>query len=169
MPKRNFETSVPSPPNEAVLKASSFTTPKESPGFLLWQLSNGWQRRIRNELDQYGLTHSQFVLLAGISWLNRMGTGTTQVELARHSHMDVVTTSQILRLLEKKGLVVRNKHLADSRAKSLTLTASANVLLGEAISCVEQADHEFFEPLGDDLAAFQAAMTRLIAAVSDES
>ncbi len=169
MSKRKSDNSSSASLDENALDASSFTTPKESPGFLLWQLSNSWQRRIRNELDQYGLTHSQFVLLAGIAWLNRLGSGITQVELARHSQMDVVTTSQTLRLLEKKGLVVRSEHREDSRAKSLSLTAEAEALLGKAIGSVERADHEFFEPLGKNLPEFQSSMARLIAAVSESS
>ena len=38
--------------------------PAESPGFLLWKISNAWQRRLRVALQPYELTHSQFVLLA---------------------------------------------------------------------------------------------------------
>lgn len=47
-----------------------FASPDDSPGFLLWQVSNLWQRKMKAELSDLGLTHVQFVLLAGIVWLN---------------------------------------------------------------------------------------------------
>jgi len=31
---------------------------EESSGFLLWQVTNLWQREIKKALDEFGLTHS---------------------------------------------------------------------------------------------------------------
>ena len=42
-----------------------FESPDDSPGFLLWQVTNLWQRRIRAALEPLGLTHVQFVFVAG--------------------------------------------------------------------------------------------------------
>ena len=46
-----------------------FEKPEESTGFLLWQVTNLWQREIKKALEKYGLTHSQFVLIASMYWL----------------------------------------------------------------------------------------------------
>ncbi len=35
----------------------SVKKPEESSGFLLWQVTNLWQREIKKALEQYGLTH----------------------------------------------------------------------------------------------------------------
>src|SRR3546814_15453085 len=45
---------------------SATLRPENSPGFLLWQVTNQWQRRLRATLEPLGLTHVQFVLLAGL-------------------------------------------------------------------------------------------------------
>ena len=109
--------------------------PDESPGFLLWTVSNAWQRRVRAALEPLGLTHVQFVLLASLAWLARDGAVVTQVELARHAATDVMMTSQVLRALESRGLLERHPHPADARARALAACA---------IPAVEAADAAFF-------------------------
>ena len=39
---------------------------EDSSGFLLWQVMSFWQRGISRELAPLGLSHAQFVLLAGL-------------------------------------------------------------------------------------------------------
>ncbi len=39
-----------------------FKHPDQSPGFLLWQLTNQWQRLQRSALAKLNLTHGQFVV-----------------------------------------------------------------------------------------------------------
>ncbi len=48
-----------------------FAQTEESPGYLLWQVSMLWQRKMKRGLDEIGLTHTQFVLLASLGWLSR--------------------------------------------------------------------------------------------------
>ena len=45
----------------------------DSPGFLLWQVTNKWQAAQRAALKPFGLTHVQFVLLASLTWLDSGG------------------------------------------------------------------------------------------------
>jgi len=42
--------------------------PEQSPGFLLWHVTLGWQRDVTASLKPLGLTHVQFVLLATTWW-----------------------------------------------------------------------------------------------------
>ena len=95
---------------------------EESSGFLLWQVTNLWQREIKKALEQYGLTHSQFVLLASIHWLILHKQEVTQVVLSSHTKIDPMTTSTVLRTLQKKGFIQRQEHLTDTRAKTVGLT-----------------------------------------------
>ena len=118
--------------------------PDESPGFLLWTVSNAWQRRVRAALEPLGLTHVQFVLLASLAWLARDGAVVTQVELARHAATDVMMTSQVLRALESRGLLERHPHPADARARALAPTEAGRALAACAIPAVEAADAAFF-------------------------
>ena len=65
--------------------SSEFTEATDSPGFLLWQVTTLWQRRIRQALEPFELTHTQFVLLFSCHWLTDKGghRGVTQVQLAQ--------------------------------------------------------------------------------------
>jgi DNA-binding MarR family transcriptional regulator len=129
-----------------------FTGPDDSPGFLLWQVANGWQRHQRQALEEIGLTHAQFALLAGLGWLKQGdGVPITQSMLARHSRVDEMMTSQVIRGLEKRGAVIRQAHPTDSRARTLALTVEGADLLEKAIPLVKQADGAFFLTAGGKL------------------
>ena len=130
-------------------KAFSFEKAEDSPGFLLWQVTALWQRAIREALKPFDLTHSQFVLIASIHWLTLLKHEVTQVVLAEHSKIDVMTTSQVLRTLESKGFVERTGHATDTRAKLVSLTDRGKKLVKPAVQAVEKCDRDFFAPLGD--------------------
>jgi DNA-binding MarR family transcriptional regulator len=118
--------------------------PSESPGFLLWHTTLGWQRRIAQALAPLDLTHVQFVLLASTWWLNQQGEHPTQVALAAQAGTDVKMTSQVVRSLERKGLVDREVDEADTRARRLRVTRRGADLAPRAIAVVEQVDADFF-------------------------
>jgi len=118
--------------------------PGESPGFLLWHLTLRWQRTMIAALAPLGLTHVQFVLLACTYWLNEQGERPQQHALARHAGTDVKMTSQVLRRLEDRGLVVRRTDDVDTRAKTLTVTDGGRGVAVAAFAAVETADAEFF-------------------------
>ena len=124
-----------------------YDTAEESPGFMLWRVSSLWQRRIKAALEPFDLTHTQFVLLAGLGWL-RQAPQTTQAQLAEHLGMDEMMTSTVLRTLESKGLIERQPHPTDSRAKALKLTPAGLELTARTVPIVEAADLAFFTKLG---------------------
>jgi DNA-binding MarR family transcriptional regulator len=111
----------------------SFQNPDESPGYLLWQVSNLWQRKMNQALDTLDLTHVQFVLLAALYWLSMSNKSVTQIDIADHAKVDKMVTSNVLRTLQKKGLLTRAEHETDTRAKSVVMTAAGKKLLTEAI------------------------------------
>lgn len=133
----------------------------ESPGFLLWQVTNSWQRLMRATLDPLGLTHVQFVLLASTAWLTRTGDEITQIELAAHARTDPMMTSQVVRALEGKGLLRRKPHSRDKRANRVELTSAGYALVQVAVPAVEGADAAFFAQLGADASAMTTLLQRL--------
>jgi DNA-binding MarR family transcriptional regulator len=146
-----------------------FAGPDDSPGFLLWQVANGWQRHQRQALEEIGLTHVQFVLLAGLGWLKQGdGIPITQATLARHSRVDEMMTSQVVRGLEKRGAVIRQIHPTDSRAKTLALTVEGAELLEKATPLVEQADADFFLAAGGGLEEMIEALKIIAQAARDD-
>src|ERR1700716_838562 len=125
--------------------------PAESPGFLLWKISNAWQRRQRLALGTFGLTHSQFVVLATATWFGATET-LTQSRVSQLSGIDPMTTSQVLRALEAASLIERVDHPTDPRAKSIMVTRAGRDLARKAIVVVEETDAAFFGPLASDTA-----------------
>jgi MarR family transcriptional regulator, organic hydroperoxide resistance regulator len=122
--------------------------PEESSGFLLWQVTNLWQREIKKALEQYGLTHSQFVLMASIHWLTLHKQEVTQIILADHTKIDPMTTSTVLRTLQQKGFIQRQEHSTDTRAKTVELTEEGKKVTKKAVVTVEKFDTMFFSSLG---------------------
>lgn len=122
---------------------------EESSGFLLWQVTNLWQREIKKALEQYGLTHSQFVLMASIHWLTLHKQEVTQVVLSNHTKIDPMTTSTVLRTLQQKGFIQRQEHLTDTRAKTVGLTDNGKIIIKKAVVTVEKFDKTFFSLLGN--------------------
>ena len=143
---------------------SAYSTPQESPGFLLWQVTNRWQRRMRAALEEVDLTHAQFVVLAGVAWLSRGDEPLTQARLSRHARTDAMMTSQVLRTLAEKGYVERAAHSSDRRAKNLTLTREGREVAERSVRLVEAADKEFFGALGDGAERLAAYMRQLLEA-----
>ena len=145
------------------VKLSQFENSNDSPGFLLWQVSSMWQRQINAGLKQFGLTHAQFVLLASLTYLADEDRPITQVDLASHAKMDVMMASNVLRTLESKGLILRNPHPTDTRARSLKATEKGFELAGRAFGVVEAIDDDFFCKLDAHLPGFNQHLLRLIA------
>ncbi|MER7568765.1 MarR family winged helix-turn-helix transcriptional regulator [Streptomyces sp. NPDC097941] len=122
-------------------------SPGDSPGFLLWHATLRWQRDIATALAPLDLTHVQFVLLACTWWLNTQGEHPNQLALARQAGTDVKMTSQVLGVLERKGLIEREVDPADTRAKRLRVTDTGAELAPRAVAAVERADARFFQPV----------------------
>lgn len=124
-------------------KISIHEGPKQSPGFLLWHISTSWRGAIEAVLKTFGLTHPQFVVLATTGWLTRNGEPTTQTAMGKMAGLDPNTTSQIIKGLEQKELIKRDKSF-DGRAKNVFLTSYGTTALGRAMPAVEEADAKFF-------------------------
>jgi DNA-binding MarR family transcriptional regulator len=123
--------------------------PEESPGFLLWHVTLRWQRQVTAALAPLGLTHVQFVLLASAWWLNSRGDEPNQLSVARQAGTDVKMTSEVLRKLEAKGLIVRTVDAADTRARRIKTTERGGELARAAVTAVEGVDAAFFAATPD--------------------
>ena len=143
-------------------KAFSVDKAEDSTGFLLWQVTNLWQRKIKKALEEYDLTHSQFVLLASILWLSQGEESVTQILLSAHTKIDPMTTSTVLRTLQAKGLLSRQEHATDTRAKTVVLTDNGIKIAQLAVKVVEKFDKDFFTPLGQDSAEFNGKLQELL-------
>ena len=121
----------------------------DSPGFLLWHATLRWQRAVAAALRPLELTHVQFVLLAGAWWLARHGDRPSQRELADHAATDPMMTSQVVRVLERRGLLRREEDDVDARIRRLALSPEGEALALEALAVVEAADERYFAAVPD--------------------
>ena len=139
----------------------SHKTPSESTGFLLWKVNNLWQREIRKTLKKYNLTHTQFVVLATTVWLSHKNSDLSQVEIANQIEIDKMMTSNVLRTLEKNGLLERSEHKTDTRAKTIRPTKKGIGLLEKAVREVEDFDNHFFGQL-ENIKGFNNGLNNLL-------
>jgi len=139
-----------------------FEKAEDSSGFLLWQVTNLWQREIKKALEEFELTHSQFVLMASIHWLTIKQQEVTQILLSSHTKIDPMSTSTVLRTLQKKGLVKRQEHETDTRAKTVLLTESGIETIIQAVKTVEKFDNYFFSALGNKVNDFNIDLKALL-------
>ena len=122
---------------------------KKSTGLLFIRTYHKWHGLIKNELKTIDLTHPQFVVLTTLAALLRQQEWVSQTDIARFSDMDVMTVSQIIRLLVKKDLIMREVHPKDSRANIILLTDMGLQKVNQALPLVESIDQAFFGKLGN--------------------
>ena len=139
-----------------------FSSPEESPGYLLGQLTTLWQRKQKKVLDPLNITQTQFVLLAALGWLSRENDQVTQVDIANQGNADRMMVSKVLRTLEEKKFISREEHLTDTRAKVIKLTDSGAIVLQKALTAIENADKEFFSVLDENLSTFNKNLLLII-------
>ncbi|HWK45315.1 MAG TPA: MarR family winged helix-turn-helix transcriptional regulator [Stellaceae bacterium] len=130
-------------------------------GFMLWQITNGWQRAIRAALAPLHITYVQVILLAGLKERIEAGGPINQASLAQSLGADVMMTSQVLRSLEAVGLVQRDRNPVDTRARTLALTPAGAARLAEALPQLERVDAEFFDALGRREDRFAKSLRKL--------
>ena len=120
---------------------------KKSTGLLFIRTYHKWHGLIKNKLRTIDLTHPQFVVLTTLAALLSQQEWVSQIDIARFSDMDVMTVSQIIRLLVKKGLIMREVHPKDSRANIILLTDTGLQKVNQALPLVEGIDQAFFGKL----------------------
>ncbi len=134
---------------------------ESSTGLLFMRTYNKWHSEIKKCLKSVGITHPQFVVITTLGYLSQFHDEITQVMIANMSGMDVMSVSQILVLIEKKGWVKREAHSKDTRANSILLTEAGMEKVIKALPIVEAVDVAFFGSLGEDEQKFKYYLKNL--------
>ena len=134
---------------------------KKSTGLLFIRTYHKWHGLIKNKLRTIDLTHPQFVVLTTLAALLRQQEWVSQTDIARFSDMDVMTVSQIIRLLIKKELIMREVHPKDSRANIILLTDTGLQKVNQALPLVEGIDQAFFGKLENKTEVFNQLLIAL--------
>lgn len=131
--------------------SQDYNKPENSPGFLLWLVSNKWQRKLKSHLSTLGLTHVQFIVLSNTAWLTRDGTKVNQNDIAKQVMIEKMMVSDVLKTLEKKGLIQRLCNEGDRREKAVVVTNQGIDMVNKAMPKVLEADKQFFSRVDDNL------------------
>lgn len=121
----------------------------DSLGFLLFRLTMRWQQTLAEIFDRFGITQTQYAMLASLRWHETQGVSVTQTTLAAHAKLEAMTLSKAIRKLEAEGLVHREPSALDSRAFDVRLSAKGRRLVQQAVVAVEHADDSFFGVLSE--------------------
>ena len=131
-------------------------------GFLLWQVSKLWQQRLTLALQDLDLPPTQAVILANVLRLSEEGADVTQSSLSKATKVDRMTTSQTLRSLEEKRLIVRQPSRSDLRTKQLRLTRRGRETAFETVARLASAHRAFFRPLEAEKEHLVSYLQRLV-------
>jgi DNA-binding MarR family transcriptional regulator len=108
-------------------------------------------RSTNAHLARSGVTADQFVLLCVLA----KGSALTQQDLARRSSSDPNTIRPMLDILEERGLVTRQWHPSDGRARTVNLTAKGLKTWKKLIAASEPVREKL-------LAAFRPSEIRFV-------
>lgn len=123
----------------------SLGNPNEDVGYLIWRVSKYWQRGKHKLLDEFGLTTSQLELLGAIYHTSLQKIEATQIILSQETEIDPMTTSTILRNLEKKGLISRRESTTDTRARIVEVTDVGIDIFVRAVTKVKKEQERLFQ------------------------
>jgi len=101
-------------------------------------------------------------------WITQLGKQATQILLTEATKVDRMTASQILRSLEKKGLIRRVGASEDKRTFHVTPTKKGVKIADDALGEVIRAHATFFAPLDNNMPDFLQSMNKLIERGKDE-
>ncbi|NDV79058.1 MarR family winged helix-turn-helix transcriptional regulator [Dysgonomonas sp. 511] len=117
----------------------------EDIGYLIWRIFRFWQRGKHKLLDEFGLTTSQFEILGAIYHMSEQKIEVSQIILSQETEIDPMTTSTILRNLEKKELILRRESKVDTRVRIVELTDAGRKIFVKAIEKVKRNQEKVFE------------------------
>ncbi len=145
-----------------------FDKADSSTGFLLWKITTLWQTKLTSILNHFGITQTQYALLASLKWFEEKNEPITQSHLVSHTKIDKMTVSKAVRRLEKGGLVSRESSATDNRATNVFLTKKAQKILLEAIVAIENADEVFFSSLSEKQLEEYKSLTSIVISNNDK-
>ena len=130
--------------------------------FPLYTASKEIVRRYKPFLDPLGLTYTQYIAMMALWEHGSMSVS----ELGRHLHLNSATLTPLLKRLEAKGYVTRERSADDERSVLVGLTPRGCELRDEALAVPAQMGScVAMDP--DEALALKGLLDRLIAALGD--
>lgn len=107
---------------------------------LVWRVLKLFIKNKKRILTGLDLTFSQFEILLAIYYLQNVKPEVIQIDLSEKTSIDPMTTSTVLRNLQKKGLIIRKRSTVNTRTITVGLTTKGIKLLEKAYQHVEASN-----------------------------
>lgn len=134
------------------------------PGFLLRRCNQSFMAIFLHETAGLDLTPAQFGALASIA----AEPGMDQTRLTDRLALDRSSVTKSIERLEGRGLIRREIHPADKRARLLFVSAEGEALLDATAAAVARAQAAIIEPLGPERGALFLDMLGEVATAHNE-
>lgn len=115
-------------------------------GLLIWQTSNLWQSKIRQNIKNYNISFNEYLILETIYNLNKILKNISQVDIVNNSFIDKSVVSSKLTQLNHKKLIIKLIPL-DNRSNKIELTKEGVVIVEKVIEIIIQTENKFFNKL----------------------
>lgn len=122
---------------------------------LIWRVIKLFIRNKKLILENLNLTCSQFEILSAIHHLQGVKTDIIQAELSEKAPIDPMTTSTILRNLQKKGLITRQRSVINTRTVIVELTKDGIELLEKAYHQIRLSSELIYQDINQKYLASQ--------------
>ena len=119
-------------------------TLEKSVGFLLNRAARSMKRGLEARLAEYGITATQYVVLALLSRKD----GLSQTQLGNRLSFDNPTVTGVIDRMERDGLVERRRTPDDRRVINLFLSDKARTILTDINTIAEEVNTRALEPYG---------------------
>jgi DNA-binding MarR family transcriptional regulator len=129
------------------------------PGFLVRRLHQINYALFFEECTTFNITPVQYALLTTLS----LNPGMDQVSLGKEVGIDRTNVADVLRRLERRGLLERKKDTRDRRAVLARLTVEGERVTREMFAAMQRAQIRLLEPLStEERTAFMATLLKLV-------
>lgn len=99
---------------------------------LLWNTTRLLMKTRENILAEFGFTYLQFEILEAIYQISKKNRAVIQIALSEQTQINPMTTSTILRNLQKRGLIERKRGLKNTRTVEVNLTPKGESVYHQA-------------------------------------
>lgn len=127
---------------------TKFRRAEDSPGFMLWKASNLLQRMHNKCLGYLKITPTQFSLMTCLVYLRQEGP-VSPSRIVKFTGMDKMVVSDLVKTLEKKGVIQRVDNPEDRRSFFVEPTRWGRKATNSAVRKVEVLDTKFFQRVKD--------------------
>jgi len=114
---------------------------------LMWKVTKLLAKKKKMILEEFDLTCSQFDILSAIDYFSKNNCEVIQISLSERAQIDPMTTSTVLRNLQKRGLIKRERGLINTRTVEVTLTRKGKELYDRAQQKIENMRTEIYQNL----------------------